>query len=404
MIDDTISCSFCGANLKPTNSNNPYLTCEFCGSVTVNKIFQEKKSKINKSEIVGDSSTRNPDKIIYVERGIYNISQIIEIYSDPEIDTIRRVDIRGNKLISLNKISRFKLSYLDVSYNDIRVIDEFPRLEEKYNGFEYKTTRGNITIDLRHNENLTGFETHLINKINNYTNIKSIDLILIGCTKFSYDNLSLLNFKSIIDEDEGKVRIIPNKKVLMPQSLIISGFKEKKEEIKFNESDEVYKIVVWELHQVIPQKIKIGSEYSSTRLDKRKTDLIYNAIKSSDTVNAIETTKSLFNINDYAAKNLINGIKKTEYYFPVIKAESSGHCFIATASMGDYNHPVVVDLRSFRDDWLLKQNWGVSFINWYYTHGPKAANIIKNSKILRKVTLVLIIKPLHLLVSTLINK
>ena len=48
MIDDTISCSFCGANLKPTNSNNPYLTCEFCGSVTVNKIFQEKKSKINK--------------------------------------------------------------------------------------------------------------------------------------------------------------------------------------------------------------------------------------------------------------------------------------------------------------------------------------------------------------------
>ncbi len=39
--------------------------------------------------------------------------------------------------------------------------------------------------------------------------------------------------------------------------------------------------------------------------------------------------------------------------------------------MGDYNHPVVVDLRMFRDNWLLKRNWGVQFTNWYYTHGPK---------------------------------
>ena len=73
-----------------------------------------------------------------------------------------------------------------------------------------------------------------------------------------------------------------------------------------------------------------------------------------------------------------------------------GECFIATAAMGDYNHPVVVDLRMFRDNWLLKRNWGVQFTNWYYTYGPKAAKIIEKSFMLRKLTFVLIVKPLQI--------
>lgn len=72
-------------------------------------------------------------------------------------------------------------------------------------------------------------------------------------------------------------------------------------------------------------------------------------------------------------------------------------CFIATAAMGDYNHPVVMDLRLFRDNWLLKRVWGVKFTNWYYTHGPKAANIIEKSTLLRKLTFFAIVKPLQIL-------
>lgn len=74
-----------------------------------------------------------------------------------------------------------------------------------------------------------------------------------------------------------------------------------------------------------------------------------------------------------------------------------GGCFIATAAMGDYNHPVVLDLRLFRDNWLLKRDWGMKFTKWYYTHGPKAANIIKKSTILRKLTFFTIVKPLQIL-------
>lgn len=79
------------------------------------------------------------------------------------------------------------------------------------------------------------------------------------------------------------------------------------------------------------------------------------------------------------------------------KVKSGSGCFIATAAMGDYNHPVVVDLRMFRDNWLLKRNWGVQFTNWYYTHGPKAANVIEQSNFLKSVTFILVVKPLQLI-------
>lgn len=83
------------------------------------------------------------------------------------------------------------------------------------------------------------------------------------------------------------------------------------------------------------------------------------------------------------------------------KAPSSGGCFIATAAMGDYDHPVVMDLRMFRDNWLLKRDWGVKFTKWYYNHGPKAANVIDKSIILKKITFVALVKPLQILTKKL---
>lgn len=88
----------------------------------------------------------------------------------------------------------------------------------------------------------------------------------------------------------------------------------------------------------------------------------------------------------------------------VAKASSSGGgggCFIATAAMGDYDHPVVMDLRMFRDNWLLKREWGVKFTNWYYTHGPKAANVIDKSTLLKKITFLTIVKPLQVITKKL---
>jgi hypothetical protein len=84
-----------------------------------------------------------------------------------------------------------------------------------------------------------------------------------------------------------------------------------------------------------------------------------------------------------------------------LKKATNSSCFIATAAMGNYNHPVVVDLRSFRDNWLLKKKWGANFTIWYYQNGPKAARVIEQSTILRLLTFILIVKPLHIITKNL---
>jgi hypothetical protein len=84
--------------------------------------------------------------------------------------------------------------------------------------------------------------------------------------------------------------------------------------------------------------------------------------------------------------------------------KSKSGCFIATATMGSYDHPVVVDLRLFRDEWLLKRKWGVQFTNWYYLKGPAIASLISKSITLRKLSFYIIVKPLHFVSIFLKNK
>ncbi len=72
-----------------------------------------------------------------------------------------------------------------------------------------------------------------------------------------------------------------------------------------------------------------------------------------------------------------------------------GFCFIATATMGDYDHPVVMDLRIFRDKWMLEKSWGRRFVELYYKYGPYLARTIEGNRILKKMSYWFIVKPLH---------
>ncbi|MBX7231441.1 MAG: hypothetical protein K1X29_05090 [Bdellovibrionales bacterium] len=49
------------------------------------------------------------------------------------------------------------------------------------------------------------------------------------------------------------------------------------------------------------------------------------------------------------------------------------NCFIATAAYDSPFHPLVTDLRTFRNHFLLPFKMGRKFINWYYSWSPKAA-------------------------------
>lgn len=70
------------------------------------------------------------------------------------------------------------------------------------------------------------------------------------------------------------------------------------------------------------------------------------------------------------------------------------YCFIATAAMGDLNHPLVLELRIFRDGWIKKRSWGAEFVDWYYKKGPGWASLIKKNKLMKKACFLFVVKPL----------
>lgn len=72
---------------------------------------------------------------------------------------------------------------------------------------------------------------------------------------------------------------------------------------------------------------------------------------------------------------------------------SKGGCFIATACYDDYDHPVVMELRQFRDTCLETSFAGRAFVRWYYAWSPPFANFIGRSTLLKILARVLIVKP-----------
>ena len=69
-------------------------------------------------------------------------------------------------------------------------------------------------------------------------------------------------------------------------------------------------------------------------------------------------------------------------------------CYIATMVYGDYNHPQVVVLRKFRDNYLLKNVFGRKFVSLYYRFSPKIVRVLqgheKVNSLIRKLLNVLI--------------
>lgn len=55
-------------------------------------------------------------------------------------------------------------------------------------------------------------------------------------------------------------------------------------------------------------------------------------------------------------------------------------CFIATAAFGSKLEPAVVLLRSFRDQFLLTNTWGQTFVKFYYHHSPPIASFIADNE------------------------
>ena len=78
-------------------------------------------------------------------------------------------------------------------------------------------------------------------------------------------------------------------------------------------------------------------------------------------------------------------------------------CFIATAATGSFAHPMVVDLRDFRDRVLATSSLGRMFIEWYYRNSPPIAKRIAKNGLLRTIVKWSFVAPLAWFVRALIK-
>lgn len=76
----------------------------------------------------------------------------------------------------------------------------------------------------------------------------------------------------------------------------------------------------------------------------------------------------------------------------IAKKKKAG-CFVATACYGNYDHPIVKELRQFRDTRLEASSAGRAFVQWYYKWSPAFANLVAKSKIFKAIVRVLIVIP-----------
>ena len=69
-------------------------------------------------------------------------------------------------------------------------------------------------------------------------------------------------------------------------------------------------------------------------------------------------------------------------------------CFIATAVYGTPLASEIAILRNFRDKFLLKNELGKEFVNFYYQFSPQMADFISKHLLLRKILSETSIKPI----------
>ena len=74
-------------------------------------------------------------------------------------------------------------------------------------------------------------------------------------------------------------------------------------------------------------------------------------------------------------------------------------CFVATAVYGNYEHPIVLDFRRFRDEYLMNNKYGLIFVRVYYKHGPLLAKFINKNRGFKLLTRWFILKPLHMIIK-----
>ena len=123
-------------------------------------------------------------------------------------------------------------------------------------------------------------------------------------------------------------------------------------------NNETYQVAVSAIHQ--PKIFIAVTTFDNTNTDPNNANISDFSTQISQDIGDPKPTPS----------DTVTAIPELIQPFPDLPGEG---CFIATAAWGYYSAPQVQLLRDFRDQYLLTNKPGRLFVQWYYTHGPDAA-------------------------------
>ena len=394
-MSHAIKCTSCGAsNQLPEGKNSMF--CAFCGSSVVkiesnsnrkNDIESALKVKpeISQRKTINESvpiyDEYSPGSIKYVteekvvqeggelsliNREIKTIEEITSWFSDNELSEVKKLNLSKNKIVDIHNIQRFSnLELIDLSQNqlidlnslkDSNILIETENLNLNNNNLQslkyissFKTSNLNVA-----NNKLTELED--INKLiyNNLSNYYSLTVNLSNNPHLKKINDNVIDY---LNEFTNKIGNL---------NLNLVGCKEFDLNCLSKLNLNIIKIVFF-IH--VDNNMDFPDDLKAKGFEK---------FSNENTPKDCTTWRFTKVLNSKISKD-------------------NGKCFIATASMGSYDHPEVMELRHFRDEWILEKSWGVSFVKWYYHYGAIAAKYIEKSFILKKLSYLLIVKPLVLL-------
>lgn len=190
----------------------------------------------------------------------------------------------------------------------------------------------------------------------------------------------LKNFQNAVDSIENAKSLVSNCKSKLQNIKNILG---STDELYLNVSSAVVSNALGMIIEVV-NEAQSGLEYNRAKLlllPSIVSDAV-SAIGLMDSLDMNSQTRRRF-LENKATINSINtqlDSVRRQIRSATSTSSSSGSsgCYIATMAYGDYDHPQVMELRKFRDEFLNKSALGRSFIRFYYKYSPGLVERLKD--------------------------
>jgi len=408
-MNEVLECSSCGGtNQLPKGKNSMF--CAFCGNVIEKTIIKTNKENNDVSRIKTKPKISKKQKELKITgKEIESLKEIIDWFTDSELESIRYLDLSNNDLQSLKGINKFKnAKIINLDFNNIQELNYLGEFNElkilSLSGNKISKANGLFTLKPLWFDKNEKYEYNFKEEqISSMEYFGSTDCIIyLDNNKIDSISVEFMEHlrKISLNLDCVKIDIHDN-----PIASLLSNdiFKPIEGSVTI---DELINSKRFRMERLV-EHLKGSFEGLSPMLDKQQKKFFMRDLEEYNTnfsfsIYRIRTRKInhnnmnkgvLINSLDYPSIEVLKSVlkKKTGYDPDNVKL---GACFIATATMGSYDHPQVMELRHFRDEWILTKNWGDSFVKWYYHYGEKAAKVIDKSFVLKKLSYLLIVKPL----------